>query len=194
MRDIIKPSVTLFVICIIVAVCLAFTFSVTKATIDERAVADGQNARKTVLADADSFKKLEVIESDNKFVYISEAYQGLKGDTPAGYVMTVVSKGYGGAVEVVVGVDTKGNVAGVKIGNNSETPGLGSKAKDAPFISQFDKLSPKEPLKVVKGKKTKAEEIQAISGATITSRAVTGAVQTALDTAAELAGKGGAKK
>jgi len=65
-------------------------------------------------------------------------------------------------------------------------PGLGAKAKDKPFISQFEGIAPKEPLTVVKNAKTKVEEINAISGATITSRAVTKAVQAALDVNAEL--------
>lgn len=193
MRDIAKPAITLFAICVIVTVCLAFTFSITKETIDGRAAVDAENARKAVLVEAEKFSKLESAEPGNNAVYVKEAYQGQKGDTPVGYVMMVTSKGYGGAIEVVVGVDAKGSVSGIKIGSNNETPGLGSKAKEAPFLSQFDALSPKEALKVIKGKKAKAEEIEAISGATITSRAVTEAVQTALNMAAELAKKGGVK-
>lgn len=192
MRDIVKPAVTLFTVCIIVSVCLAFTFSVTKAKIDERAEIDSANARREVLAEVDNFEKLEGIKSEKGTVYIKEVYEGFKDGKQTGYVFTVVSKGYGGEIEVIIGIDSSRKVTGVKLGNNNETPGLGSKAKDAPFINQFDNLAPKEALEVVKGKKSKAGEIEAISGATITSRAVTEAVQAALETAASLEKKGGA--
>jgi len=103
----------------------------------------------------------------------------------------VESKGYGGSITITVGIDTEGKITGVEIGDNNETPGLGTKAKDEPFISQFVGIIPEEPLTVVKRNKTKSEEIDAISSATITSRAVTKAVQAAVDINAELMKRGG---
>lgn len=195
MRDLIKPTISLTVICLVVSVALGFTHSITGAAIDERARIDAENARKEVLADADKFEKLEnidgIINGRPELAPVKEVYKALKGDSVSGHVFTVSSKGYGGEIVITVGIDSNGKITGVKIGQNSETPGLGSKAAEEPFISQFFNITPKEPFKVVKGVKSKDEEINAISGATITSKAVVGAVQAAVDMAAEIAKEGG---
>ncbi len=197
MRDLLKPTITLFGVCLAVTLILAFTQSVTKEAIDQRAAIDAENARKTVLASAESFEKIEgideKIQSDEKFSPIKEAYKGIKGGSFAGYVFITETKGYGGSMEITVGLDEKGALTGVNIGANTETPGLGSKSKDAPFITQFKDFVPAEALKVIKGKKSKPEEVEAISGATITSAAVTKAVQAAVDMDAELSKGEGTK-
>lgn len=197
MRDIIKPAATLFITCLIVTLSLAFTYSATKGKIAERAEIDAENARKEVLTGVDLFKEIKDIESITKgnsgLEPVKKAFKGLKGSNLIGYVFSSESKGYGGVIRITVGVDAKGKVTGVKIGESKETPGLGSKASDKPFISQFVDLTPKGPFKVIKNKKSKAEEIEAISGATITSKAVTKAVQAAIDTSAKLIQKEGGK-
>jgi electron transport complex protein RnfG len=69
----------------------------------------------------------------------------------------------------------------VKIGENSETPGLGSKVTEDNFLVQFQGINPQNPLKVVKTEGTRPEEIDAVSGATISSRAVVSGVQAAAE-------------
>jgi len=191
--NLIKPTISLFLICAVVAAALAFTYAGTKDTIAERARLDSENARKEVLAEAEKFEAIENIDAltanNPELSIVKEAYKGYQGSSVVGYVFTVFSKGYGGDIQITIGVDKDGKITGVKIGDNSETPGLGSKASDAKFKSQLENITPKEPLKVVKGKKTKPEEIDAISGATITSKAVVKAVQAAVDAASEI-GKG----
>ncbi len=198
MRDILKPSVVLFIICLVVSTALAFTYAVTKEVIEERAKLDRENARRAVLSEATAFEKIEDLESliggEAAKDKVKEAYRGLKNEDFVGYVFTLVTKGYGGEMTLAIGVDKEGKVSGVKIGDNSETPGLGAKAKEEPFISQFLGLTSGEKLSIVKGKKSKPEEIQAISGATITTKAVTEAVQAAIDVAAELMEKEGVEK
>ena len=185
-----KPTISLFVICVAVAAALAFTYSGTKDTITARAEREAENARKEVLPEAERFEVLKDISalagSKPEFNAIKDAYKGFKGESLAGYVFSVESKGYGGIIKISVGIDTTGRIAGVKIGENNETPGLGAKAAEAPFISQFKNLKPAEELKAVKKGKTKPEEIDAISGATITSRAVVKAVQAAVEMASEI--------
>lgn len=197
MRDIIKPATTLFITCLIVTLSLAFTYSATKGKIAERAEIDAENARKEVLAVADTFKEItdidSIIKANSGLEPVKKAFKGVKGNEVIGYVFSTESKGYGGAIGITVGIDTKGKVMGVKIGESKETPGLGSKASDKPFISQFLNIIPKEPLKVIKIKKSKPEEIEAISGATITSKAVTKAVQAAIDASGKLMQKEGGK-
>jgi len=185
----------LFVICLVVSASLALTYAVTKDTIEERAELDAKNARIEVLADANSFNQVKNIE---KFInekpelsIVREVYEGVKDDATVGYVFTVVSKGYGGDINVTVGINNKGEITGVKIGDNSETPGLGLRVTDDSFLSQFIGFVPSEPLQAVKRVKTKKEEIEAISSATISSRAVTKAVQAAVDMASQLLEEGG---
>jgi len=195
LRSIIKPAIILFVICLVVAASLALTHAITKDKIAERAAIDAENARREVLADADSFSRVENIEEyineNQELDIVKEVYKGVKNNTSVGYVFLVVTKGYGGDMEVTVGINNKGEITGVKIGNNSETPGLGRKVTEDAFTSQFSGFAPSEPLQVVKRKKAKKEEIEAISSATISSRAVTKAVQAAVDMASQLLEEGG---
>jgi len=195
LRDIIKPAVTLFLICLIVSTALAFTHAVTKETIAERAELDKLNARKAVLTSATDFETIEGIDSllkgNNGQSAVKEAYRGLNKGGFEGYVFLMSTKGYGGDMELTVGIDKEGKVSGVEIGENDETPGLGGKAQDKTFISQFSGLSIGEKLTTVRGKKSTPDEIQAISGATVTTKAVTEAVQTAMDAAEELMEKEG---
>jgi electron transport complex protein RnfG len=198
LRSMIKPAVVLFIICLIVSSALAFTYAITKDTMDERAAKDAENARKEVLAEATGFKPVEnmeeIVSKSQELQIIKEAYEGISGDATIGYVFLVENKGYGGNMKITVGINNEGEITGVRIGDNNETPGLGSKASDKSFISQFVNFIPQEPLKVIKAEKTKREEIQAISGATVSSKAVTSAVQAAVDMASELIKEGGKAK
>ena len=194
----IKTTLSLFIICLVVSAALGFTYTGTKDTIAERSRLDAENARLEVLSGADKFEKVENIDSILKgkpdLEPVKEAYKALKSGAAAGYVFSTSSKGYGGEIKITVGIDKTGKITGVKIGDNTETPGLGSKAADQPFMSQLLNITPKEPLTVVKSNKSKPEQIDAISGATITSRAVVKAVQAAVGVSAELTREGGSSK
>ena len=198
LRDILKPAISLFVICIVVSAALGFTYSGTKDVIEERKRLDEIAARQEVLSTAETFAEIEklddIVKSKPELNLVKEAYKAMNGETVEGYVLTAVSKGYGGDVKVIVGVDNSKKITGVKIVEHSETPGLGAKAENPEFLSQFVDIVPKEAFKVVKDNKTKTEEIDAISSATITSKAVTNAVQAAVDVAFELMNEGGSSK
>jgi len=195
MGNILKPALVLLLVCLIVTAALAFTYQGTKDTIAERARIDAENSRREILPSADAFEPVDGIESLTggrpELEPVREAYKGLKGDSLAGYVFTVATKGYGGNIEMMVGIDERGKITDVKIISHSETPGLGSKAAAEPFDSQLSGFIPSQPLEVVKRESSKPEEIEAISGATITSRAVVKGVQAAVDMWAVLAGSGG---
>lgn len=176
MRDMIRPTLVLFVICLIVGTAMAFTNFATAGKIEQRIIEDSENARKAVLPDADSFEKLNMeklkaASAGSGFDTISEAYAARKGDETVGYVFLAKPSGYAGEISIMIGINGKGYVSGVEIGDNRETPGLGSKAKDQEFKGQFYD-NKYEIVNVVKRKAEKADEIQAISGATITSKAV----------------------
>lgn len=176
MKDILKLGVTLFVICAVAALVLGITNNITSPVIEERNIQASNKSRQIVLSDAEEFKQLEGMNSD----IVVEVYEGLKGGDVIGYTIKTSPKGYGGAVEVMVGISTDGKITGVDIGNHSETPGLGSKASDPAFKDQYLDKNVANSLLVVKGSVNNDNEISAISGATITSNGVTSGVNAAM--------------
>lgn len=192
MREIIKLGLVLLLICTIAALALSMTYGATIDQILAQREEANQIARKEVLPNADSFKPIE----ENKFAEIQkendkivEVYVGYKGDETVGYAIKSIPSGYAGAVEVMTGIDMSGVVSGVRIGNHQETPGLGANAGLPYFYTQYENKSVDKELKVVKTEPTQENEIQAISGATITSSAVTTGVNYAIDTFKTVTGK-----
>lgn len=186
MRDMIKPSLSLFIICLITAFCLAFVNNTTKDTIAQRTQKDAEEQRRQVLSEADSFKRLEAQEGVEYGTLIREAYAAYSGDRFVGYVFSAYPSGYGGEMAVTVGVGSDGRITGVRIGANEETPGLGSKTVEDGFTGQYTGKSIDNSIKVVKVPPRADDEIQAVSGATISSGAVTSAVQASADMAKKL--------
>ena len=166
MKDILKLGVTLFAICAVAALVLGVTNNITAPVIEERNIQASNEARKTVLPEADEFKELEGMNSD----IVLEVYEGIKDGQVIGYTIKTSSKGYGGAIELMVGISKDSKITGVEIGNHSETPGLGSKATEPIFKNQY----------VDKDVSNNDNEISAISGATITSNGVTSGVNAAM--------------
>jgi len=105
-------------------------------------------------------------------------FVGVYDGKPNTVVVEATGKGYGGNIGLVVAVNIeKDEIVGVSVTTHSETPGLGSRAKTDPsFVKQFNGLAVKEPPKV----KSEGGKIDAISGATVTSRGVVGGVGEAL--------------
>ncbi len=95
-----------------------------------------------------------------------------------GYAFTAKGPGFAGTIEVVVGLKIdKKTMFGLRVLNQKETPGLGTKIMEEKFTGQFKGLSIEPKIEYVKNKKpTKPNEIQAITGATISSRAIVNAV------------------
>lgn len=177
MRDMIKPSLSLFAICLITAFCLAFVNNMTKGTIAERTEKDAQEQRKQVLTEADSFKKLDDWQDEDESGLVRDVYAAYKGEDLVGYVFNAFPSGYGGEIAVTVGVGNSSKITGVRIGGNEETPGLGSKTADDKFTVQYQDKDINSDLVIVKKPASADNEIQAVSGATISSNAVTSAVQ-----------------
>ena len=171
-RDIIKTAVSLFLICAVAAGLLAAVNSVTAPKIAENSAATANEARKTVLPEAESFEEKTLSDGT---VY----YAGVSGYGKVGYVFNTSAAGYGGEIALTVGVNSDGAVTGITILTINETPGLGMNAKKESFISQFTGKS--GSISVVKGSASGDNEISAITSATITSKAVTSAVNKALE-------------
>lgn len=171
-EDIIKPVGVLLAICIIIPLALSVTNKVTAKKIAEL---EKENSKKNMqsLVSADDFEKC----SDGGIEY----YTAIKGGETAAYIFTESAKGYGGDVSVMTAVKPDGTVAGVAILDvSNETPGLGQNAAKESFYSQYAGL--KKGVSLLKnGAKAENNEVDAVTGATITSTAVTRAVNAALD-------------
>ena len=187
-----KDALILFAITLVAGACLGGVYEITKDPIAAANQAAKERAFREVLADADSFAmddysaaldkvNTEVKELDFGNVSVDECATGMDASgTAIGYVVTATSKdGYGGDVTVSVGITTDGEVKGIEFLTLNETAGLGMNASKPEWKGQFaDKKV--EQFSVTKSGSTSDEEIDAISGATITSNAVTNAVNTAL--------------
>lgn len=171
-EDIIKPVGVLLAICIIIPLALSVTNKVTAKKIAEL---EAVNSKKNMqsLIDADNFEECE----NGEITY----YAAINGGKTAAYIFTESSKGYGGDVSVMTAIKPDGTVAGVAILDVSgETPGLGQNAAKESFYSQYAGL--KKGVSLLKnGAKAENNEVDAVTGATITSTAVTRAVNAALD-------------
>ena len=182
-KEIIVPAVSLFLICVVVTALLALTNAVTAPKIDALAVETQEAAKKQVLSSAASFSEEKQVEKEGvSYTY----YDGLASDgSVMGYVFVTSAKGYGGDISVMVGVLGDGTVAGVNILSINETAGLGMNAKNQSFLDQF--LGKSGEIGVAKNNPSDTE-IQALTGATITSSAMATAVNTALSLYAEIGG------
>lgn len=171
-EDIIKPVGVLLAICIIIPLALSVTNKVTAKKISELEAANSKKNMQSLI-DADNFEECE----NGEITY----YAAINGGKTAAYIFTESSKGYGGDVSVMTAIKPDGTVAGVAILDVSgETPGLGQNAAKESFFSQYIGL--KNGVSVLKnGAKAENNEVDAVTGATITSTAVTRAVNKALD-------------
>lgn len=164
-------SAVLFIISVVVALLLAFTNSVTKDKIAENNLKEQNIAKQEVLSGAEEFTEIENHTDETGLV--QGVYEGKDASgNVIGWCVNVSPSGYGGALDIMVGIDSSGTVSGMKVVSHSETAGLGAKATDPSFSSQFTGKKTDAPLAVIKNGTPKENEIVAISGATITSEAV----------------------
>lgn len=169
---------TLFLVTAITGLILGLVQWATADAIRMAQEKEKAQALMGVMPDAESFRPLALASGSDPAILGVE--EGLKGDETVGHCVTVTSKGYGGAIEIVVGLTRKGNIRAIRILKQSETPGLGAKSVEPFFSGQFENRE-RLPLTVVKQPASAPEEIQAISGATITSSAVVAGVNAAAD-------------
>ena len=159
----VKIISVLSLICVVVALLLAFVNSITKDVIKENAERESREAVLAIFPDGD---KVENFDVDGR-----EVSAVLKGSEILGYCVNSSASGFGGEIETIVGIGSDGKVCGVKIISMSETPGVGSKTKSDSFLERY---IGKE------GTLTVGENVDGITGATISSKAVTEAVNKAL--------------
>lgn len=200
-NTIIKDALILFAITMVAGFALGLVYEVTLPAIQERRLQAKLDAYKTVYGEAADFAEDEtlnqlLVESSQK-VLEDKGYENIQIDevrmavdgagNKLGYIVLVTTQeGYGGAITVLVGYTMDGVVNGIEILTLNETAGLGAKAAEKSFKDQYANKQVKEFV-VTKTGASSEDEIDAISGATITTDAVTGAVNAGITFITDLA-------
>lgn len=171
-KAILVPALALLIICLVATTLLAGTNLITAEKIAQNAVEKENSSRMVVIPTASDFSEVTTLESG---ITYCEALA--KDGAKMGYVFTSGAKGYGGTVGVMIGIDNDGVITGIEILSHAETPGLGANATGEAFKSRF---SGKSGELTVDKNSNDGQNIQAITAATITSKAVVSAVNAAL--------------
>ena len=191
MNKIIKDALILTAITLISGCLLGLVYEITKEPIKKAQYNAQQKAYRTVFEEADSFEDYDGFDPDKAAAVVAECghpentIEGVVAAKDAsgkslGYVITLTSHaGYGGDITFSMGVKNDGTLNGYSITSIGETAGLGMKAKEKKFSSQFSGKTA-ESYEVIKGTAASEDQIEAISGATITSKAMTYGVDAGL--------------
>ena len=170
-----KLTGILFGICAVVALLLGIVNSVTEPIIT-RMQAEKTAAAMALVLKADDYEKV-----DASFENVVAVYKAVSGGKQLGYVVEVTTNGFGGAISMVVGVDMNGVVTGVSVTKNAETKNIGTKVVgDQSVLDRF--IGKSGTITVNSG----SNRFDGISGATVSSKAVTAGVNTALSAVAAL--------
>ncbi|MGL4848826.1 MAG: RnfABCDGE type electron transport complex subunit G [Clostridium sp.] len=172
MKENLKLGGILLVITTIAGLLLGMVNSLTKDAILENSKINKDDL-KVIMVEADGIEDtdFELKEEDS----VKEVYKAKTGDEEIGYVFKVTTKGFHGPVDLFVGIkDDK--VSGIKVSSHNETPGLGARIEEDSFREKFKDNSMENSLEIVKATPIKENEIDGISGATVSSKAVGTAV------------------
>lgn len=185
-KKIVHDALILFAFTVVLGLLLGVVYGITKEPIDKVNYEKTQAAYKQVFADADSFEEYADFDADAAAALLAE--NGYEDEIEAvnkaldasgnviGYVMTVTAKdGSQSTITFSVGIQNDGTVNGYSITSIAETPGLGMKASEEAFYSQFEGKNV-DSFTVVKSAPAADNEIEAISGSTITSKAMANGV------------------
>ncbi len=176
-KEYFAPTTVLMIVCIVVTLALAGTYQLTQPVIAANAKAAADAARAEVLPSGKGGYSLVEGKLQEG---ITDVYHA---NNRTGFVITAEDKGFGGKIVVMVGIDIDGKITGVKVLGHAETPGLGTKAMTESHMSQFVGQG-----RISNTNEAGAANIDAISGATISSNAVFRAVDKALLQYAQIGG------
>ena len=185
MKKIIKNTLILTIITVVAGLCLGLVYEITKKPIADSQEKAKKEAWQAVFpgADLSEFKQIDV-DQDIADQVISDLGVNATIDEVCtvgeeGYVVTATDgDGYGGDIQITVGIQKDGTISGISFLSISETAGLGMNAQNPAFYEQY--VGKQTDKFYVSKDGGEGEPIDAISGATFTSRAVTGAVNAAL--------------
>ncbi len=184
MKEMFKIVISLFAIFVGSGLVLSYVYARTSTVIYNAQVQEKEEALRKMSPDAE---KIEEAGKWTLYEKPNEYYEAKKGKKVIGYVASTVGKGYSSYIKILVSTDPDIKIKSINILSHQETPGLGDEIEKEVFKKQFDGKS-LENLELVKVETT--DKIQAISGATISSRAVTNGVKEAVKILNEKYGKG----
>lgn len=196
-KYILELTLKLFVTCVVVAGLLGGVNAITADKIAEINWQNTQAAMKAVVADPDNSTFSDALELTDEMTAaalaggatLSEAYEVQVGGASAGHALKVVASGSQGSIEMMVGLDVEGVVTGVSIVSHSETAGIGTKVMENepttanPAVGVLDQFQGKS---AADGTLTVGSNVDAITGATVSTRGVTAGVNAALAVAGML--------
>lgn len=182
MKELFKLTVVLTIICSLAATALALVYTITKDPIAYQQRLKKLRAIKAVQPDYDNepdqdFIDLKTDESAEGDGGLTRFYITKKGQTPTGVVFMASAVGYGGLIDLMVGVNPEGTITGVQVLRHTETPGLGAKITEDTFIQQFTERNLQNTNWALK---KEGGDIDQISGATISPQAVVKALNQGL--------------
>lgn len=189
MKKIVKDAFVLFAITLISGILLGAVYKITKDPIEEQNEKTKLAAYNAVFTDMEKYEEVNSLDDAQKAVNdegytavtVNEAVKAFDaGGNELGMILTVTDgDGYGGNIKFTLGIDSDGTITGLEILDISETAGLGMKAKNADFRDQFKGIKA-DKIEYTKSGKQADNEIDAISSATITTKAITAGVNGAL--------------
>ena len=194
-KYLIKLTVTLFITCVVVAGLLGMINSVTAGPIAAINKAKTEEAMKAVVADPENSTFSDALALSDEMTAaalagggtLTEAYEVQVGGAPAGHALKIVASGSQGNIEMMVGLDSVGAVTGVAVVKNSETAGIGSKVMEneatATGVGVLDQF---KGMSAANGALSVGKNVDAITGATVSTRGVTSGVNAALAVAGVL--------
>ncbi|MCL2801035.1 MAG: RnfABCDGE type electron transport complex subunit G [Treponema sp.] len=181
-KYIVKPAMTLLITAVITVTALSFVYNRTEEPIERQKLRIQETAMREVMPRAAEFKELN-IENTGSITAVYECFyssEALADSVLIGYIVYLSPEGYSGKIDLVVGVSiAEKNISGMRVIRHTETPGFGAKAVREDFYRRFDGAA-LVPLGVVRHF-PEENEIQAITGSTITTKAITNAVNEAIE-------------
>lgn len=166
MKFILGIALKLLIISAVTALLLAGVNALTAPRIAENNELEKKNAIAAIFPSSDDCQLTDISADGVELVYLV-----LKDGDLLGYAASVSTMGFGGEIELMVGVTAEGTVKGIKVVSHSETPGLGSRVDDEGYLSQYAGLG---------GNLSIGSDVDAITGSTISSKAVLRGVNAAL--------------
>lgn len=167
MKYYLKVTLSLLLICTVVAGLLATVNALTADIIEANAQKERERAVTAIFSDMTSMK-----ETEGKWLNgVNTVYTVYENDAQIGYAVDLNSRGFGGDINMIVGIGMDGTVCGVRVVSHAETPGLGSRATLADYLDNFIGVGERLVIK---------EDVDAISGATVSSKAVVEGINLAL--------------
>lgn len=181
----VKTAITiglkLLLICAVVAGVVSFVYSATIEAYDANIAAEIQNSMR-IIFDAKEGDEVDYTLYDGELDDdISAIYLVKKNGESVGYCINLTGKGFGGGMNLMVGYHADKTICGVSVVSHAETPGVGDKATKADHLAQYEGLSGEMTIS-----KNGNTDITAISGATISSKAIHAAVERAGEVLASL--------